>query len=494
MRTSEEQCTASQQQVEQLRQEIHTARDGQQKSVEDEAEKATLRTELEELRQVLDNERQQSIATIEQLQASIRQLESEHSAAITALEAQSTEQQQTIATLEREIADEKERTEHGWDERDEQWKAREDEYMTERQEWQRQIEEADTRMEEAREQVRVTKDKELAALEVKVRDLCRQIEDERKSVKRERLVLDGRIRELIEERDRERAEKDAELLQAQQAGNSSQLEALLREKEAALDSLQQQYDLLVAQHADHEERLQTLTAEVDARRQREDEKDAELSALHLRLADAEQSSDKLRVHLREATSTIRQQYEEALQDIERLTQSVQSYQSQEEQHKAVADMCDQLSYQLEQKDGECRANVDALNNLHSVLEAFQHEQEELKSRLEREVDEWREKAEAGEQTAPGAHYFPTPTRHTVRLHLRPTVSAARHAERTRLLSTRDSQPPPVDHCQRQPSPTLLLRHRVQYRSSPRRQDASHLLRARSEGRRTHSHVSRTRTQ
>ena len=399
LRASEEQCSALQQQVEALRREVNSSRTGQLKAADGEEGKAALRAELDELRRVLDSERAQSAGMIEQLRHALAHLESQHSAAMAALEKQTTEQQHTIAALQRDIAEEKERTEHGWDERDEQWKGREEEYMLERQEWQRQLDESSARMEEAREEVRLSKERDVAALEAKVRDVTRQLDDERKREKRERLLLEGRIRELIDERDRERAEREAEMVQAQQTGNSNQLEAVLQEKEAALDSLQQQYELLAAQHAEHDERLQTLTAEVEARREREDQKDTELSALHVRLADAEQSSDKLRVHLKEATATVRQQYEEALQDIERLTQSVQQYQQAEEQHKAVADLCEQLSYQLEQKDGECRANVDALNNLHSVLEAFQHEQEELKGRLEREVDEWKERADRGEQAA-----------------------------------------------------------------------------------------------
>ena len=429
LRTSEEQCASLQQQVKALQLEVESVRAGQAKAAEGEEATAALRVEMDGLRRALENERQQSASTasqLEQLQASLQQLETQHSAAVAALEEQLAVHSHTIATLEREMAEEKERTEHGWDERDEQWKAREDEYMAERQEWQRQIEESSARIDEAREEVRLSKESEVAALEGKLREMSRQMEEERRKEKRERLLLEGRIRELIDEKDRERAEKEAEMAQAQQAGNSQQLEAALRDKQATLDSLQQQYELLAAEHAQHEEQLDTLSAEVEARRQREDEKDAELSALHLRLADAEQSSDKLRVHLKEATATVRQQYDEALQDIERLTLSVQQYAAAEEQQKAVAELCEQLSYQLEQKDGECRANTDALNNLHGVLEAFQHEQEQLKSRLEREVDEWREKADRGEQAA---HQL------SASQHELETLSAALAALQSQLLDT-----------------------------------------------------------
>ena len=362
---------------------------------------------------------------------------------ISALETETKEQRARVVDLERELAEERERTERGWEERDEQWKAREDDYAVEREGYTQQIEALQMQLSDVQEEMKTEMVRQREALEGKVREATRLMEEERKREKRERILLEGRIRELLEERERERREQEEELTRLRAGGEDRQrheeqlgekersLQQLREERKAdhvahlhAVKALRDELEALKAQHAEllqrlgeqgeverelqtaiaqREEQLRTLQVSATALQQRDEEREAEIAQLQGRVAEAERASERVKAHMKEATAIIRTQYDEALQEIERQSIDLDNLRAAEEKGKAVAELCEQLSYQLEQKEGECRANVEALNNLQLVLEQVQAEQDHSKGQLEADIAQLREQLQSQQDTERQLH-------------------------------------------------------------------------------------------
>ena len=388
----------------------------------------------------LTQEKQELSSTVKQLESSLQALRGELHAAreeaaalIAALDAECAAQRERVVELERVQLEEREQTERGWQERDEHWKAREDDYATERDSYVAQVEELQRRLSEVQAEMKADMEARKEVLEGKVKETGKQMEEERRREKRERILLEGRIRELLEERERERREQDDEMQQLRDGGADRQrYEQQLSEKDRtiqqlrdersqdhvahlhAMKALRDEYDGLRAQHADllqrweermgiekelhaavahRQEQLRALQSNAAAWQQRDEERDAEIAQLHVRCAEAEKASERARQHLKEATAIIRQQYDEALQDIERQTIEIEGLRAQEEKGRAAAELCDQLSAELEAKEGECRANVEALNNLQLVLESVQAEHDDARGTLEAELSTLREQVD-----------------------------------------------------------------------------------------------------